>query len=86
MLGAVNIEETDHPPAHLFKKMTATAELWEVRVKHHTNLYRLLAFFDGEQVVILTHAFQKKTQKTPQQEIATATQRKADYLKRKTTP
>jgi len=80
------IQETDHPPHRIFQKMTGTPDLWEVRVKHNTNIYRLLSFFDGSQIIILTHAFQKKTQKTPSKEIDTAKQRKADYLKRKITP
>ena len=79
------LEETDRPPHHIFQKMTGTRDLWEVRVKHDSNIYRLLCFFDGEQIIILTHAFQKKTQKTPRKEIDTAEKRKADYLKRKNT-
>jgi phage-related protein len=76
-------ETSNQPPHHIFQKMSGTQNLWEIRVRHAGNIYRLLCFFDGEQVVILTHAFQKKTQKTPRQEIDTAEKRKADYLKRK---
>jgi phage-related protein len=76
------IEQTDHPPHHLFQKMSGPHDLWEVRVKHAKNIYRLLSFFDGKQLIVVTSAFQKKTQKTPRQEIETARQRKADYLKR----
>jgi phage-related protein len=47
------------------------------------NIFRLLGFFDGANLVILTHGFQKKSQKTPKQEIALAELRKRDYLSRR---
>ncbi|WFE69191.1 type II toxin-antitoxin system RelE/ParE family toxin [Thiomicrospira sp. R3] len=43
----------------------------------------LLGFLDGDQVVILNHGFQKKTQKTPKKELLIAEVRKEDYLNRK---
>ena len=39
-----------------------------------------------EEGIIRTNAFAKKTQKTPEQEIALAEQRKRDYLSRKDMP
>ena len=47
------------------------------------NIFRILGFFDGKDLVILNHAFTKKSQKIPQNEIATAEKRKQDYFKRK---
>jgi len=58
-------------------------DLWEVRVKAGSDIFRLLGFFDGAKIVILSHAFQKKTQKTPRQAIKLAEKRKADYFGRK---
>jgi len=43
----------------------------------------LIGFFDGEQLIILTSGFAKKTQKTPKQEIETAKQRMKDYFNKK---
>jgi len=43
----------------------------------------LLSFFDGAALVVVASGFQKKTQKTPQQEIKTAEARKKDYFRRK---
>jgi len=40
-------------------------------------------FFDGSEIIILTHAFQKKTQKIPRQAIIIAEKRMKDYFKRK---
>jgi len=56
---------------------------WEVRVGFGNDIFRILVFFDGSQLIILNHAFQKKTQKTPKQAIKIAKARKQDYLKRK---
>ena len=47
------------------------------------NIYRLLGFFDNGNLVILTNGFQKKTQKTPKNEIDICEQRMKDYLQRK---
>jgi phage-related protein len=38
---------------------------------------------DGNELVILTNSFQKKTQKTPKKEIRLAENRKKDYLSRR---
>jgi phage-related protein len=43
----------------------------------------LLGFFDGPDLVILAHAFQKKIQKTPKRAIKIAEERKKDYFRRK---
>jgi phage-related protein len=43
----------------------------------------LLGFFDANDLVILNHAFTKKTQKTPQKEMKIAAQRKKDYFSRR---
>lgn len=54
----------------LFKKLEDT-EIWEFRTLYNGIQYRLLAFWDteAETLVIATHGFVKKTQKTPQKEI-----------------
>ena len=67
----------------LFCKMVGTDDLWEIRIKHDRNIYRLLCFFDGKTLVVVASGFQKKTQKTPRQEIKTAEARKKDYFRRK---
>jgi phage-related protein len=77
------IEELDRVPQEYFKKLRGTDDIWEVRVRHSNNIFRLLGFFDRENVVVLNHAFTKKTQKTPRQEIRIAEQRKRDYQRRK---
>ncbi len=77
------IEELDRVPSNYFKKMVNTAELWEVRASVASNIFRLIGFFDGPNLVVLAHAFQKKTQKTPTKAIKTAEGRRKDYFRRK---
>ena len=76
------IEDLDAIPAQYFKKLVNTDDLWEIRVQAGNNTFRLLGFLEGNQVVILNHAFQKKTQKTPKKEIQIAEARKKNYLRR----
>jgi len=77
------VEDIDIIPKQYFKKLVNTDDIWEVRVQIGNNIFRLLGFLDGEQLIVLNHAFQKKTQKTPKKEIELAEQRKRDYLHRK---
>ena len=62
------IEDLEIIPAQYFKKLVNTDDLWEVRIQAGNNAFRLLGFLEGNQVVILSHVFQKKTQKTPKKE------------------
>jgi len=77
------VEDMSVVPAQYFQKMTSTDDLWEIRVKVAGNIFRLLGFFDGQRLVVLSHAFQKKTQKTPRPAIRLAEERKRDYFRRK---
>jgi phage-related protein len=77
------VEELNIVPAQYFQKMPNTEDLWEVRVKFGSNIFRLLGFFDGAELLILAHAFQKKSQKTPKRAIRLAEDRKRDYFRRK---
>ena len=77
------IEELPAVPSVYLKKLVNTNDIWEVRVAAGNNIFRLLGFFDGQKIIVLDHAFQKKTQNTPKQDIKTAEARKKDYFKRK---
>lgn len=77
------VEDMAIVPTQYFQKMPNTEDLWEVRVKAGTNIFRFLGFFDSGNLVVLSHAFQKKTQKTPRQAIRLAEERKQDYFRRK---
>ena len=77
------IEEIDVVPRQYFKKLVNTDDIWEVRVQFGGNIFRLLGFFDGHELLVLTGGFAKKTQKTPRREISTAERRKRDYFNRR---
>lgn len=77
------VEDLEIVPLQYFKKLTGTANLWEIRVQVGSDIFRLLGFFANGKLLILTHAFAKKTQKTPLQEIALATKRMEEYLARR---
>ncbi len=75
------IEDLERVPSHYFCKLTDTDNIWEVRTKLGSSIFRIFAFFDGHKIV-LTHGFVKKTQKTPQGEIEKAENFKKDYFQR----
>jgi len=77
------IEELDVIPRQYFKKLVDSEGIWEVRIQFGNDIFRLLGFFDGGTLLILTNGFAKKTQKTPPQEIALAVRRKEEYLARR---
>ena len=74
------IEELDAVPEQYLKKLAN--EIWECRIQFGGNIFRILCFFDGAEVV-LSHGFQKKTQKTPRNEIEKAENYRIDYLQRR---
>lgn len=69
-----------------FKKLADT-DIWEFRTLFNKRKYRVLAFWDKTKpvntLVIATHGFVKKTQKTPQKEINKAITIREIYFKNK---
>ena len=76
------IRDFEYIPKEYFKKLINTEDIWEIRVKSGSNIFRILGFFDKNKFIILTNGFIKKTQKTPRKEIRLAQERKKDYLER----
>lgn len=77
------IEEIEQVPVTYLKKLVNTDDIWEIRAQQGNNIFRLLGFFDGGKLIVLTNGFQKKAQKTPKAEIVLAEERKKDYLEKK---
>lgn len=77
------VRDLERVPANYLKKLVNTDDIWEVRVDVGRNTFRLLGFFDGRELIVLTNSFQKKTQQTPPAEIRLAEERKADYVRRR---
>jgi len=77
------LEDLDTVPSAYFKKLMGTEEIWECRIVFGSNAYRIFCFFAGNSVVVLTHGFVKKSQKTPKGEIEKAQTYRRDFLKRR---
>jgi phage-related protein len=77
------VGELPRVPQQYFKKLEGTEDLWEVRAEFGGDAFRLLGFWDAGRLIIVTNGFAKKTQKTPEREIALAEQRKRDHRSRK---
>jgi phage-related protein len=73
------IEEIDRIPELYLKYLKNTSGLYEIRVQIGSNTYRIFCFFDMDNLVIIGHGFQKKSQKTPKQQIEKAEKIKKDY-------
>lgn len=70
-------------PTKFLKNVEGVKDLYEIRVEHEGNIYRIFCCFDEGNLVILFNAFQKKTQKTPQAQIERAKRIKDEYFKSK---
>ena len=75
------VEDMEVVPAKFFKKMSGT-KLYEIRVEWQSNIYRFPCFFHKDNLIILTHGFQKKKTKTPNKEIEKAKKYREDFLRR----
>ncbi len=73
------IQITQNIPDKYFKHLEDTKGLYEIRVEVGSNIYRIFAFFDKGNLVVLGNAFLKKTQKIPKQELAKAIKIKEEY-------
>ncbi len=54
--------------------------LFELRAEHSGNIYRVFFIFDKGNIVVLFNGFQKKSQKTPSEEIKKALKIKEEYF------
>lgn len=66
-------------PEKYFTHMEGTDGLYEIRVKVGNNIFRIFSFFDKGNLVIISNGFQKKTQKTPKNELDRALRIKKEY-------
>lgn len=77
------IATIDHVPQKYFQHMEGTIGLYEIRVEVGSNIFRAFAFFDEGQLIVVANGFQKKTQKTPKNEIELAKKIKKEYFSEK---
>ena len=67
-------------PQKFLKHMSNTDGLFEIRVAAQGNIYRVFCCFDKGNIIVLFNAFQKKSQKTPRNEISKALELKEEYF------
>jgi phage-related protein len=70
-------------PEKYLKHLEGTDGLFELRIKVGSNIFRVFCCFDKGNLVILFNGFQKKTDKTPQNEIVRAEKLKKQYYESK---
>ena len=77
------IETLERIPSNYLKSMEGTNGLYESRIQLGSNIWRVFCFFDKGKLVILLNGFQKKTQKTPKNEIENALKLMSKYYTEK---
>ena len=74
------IKTVDFIPKRFFEHLKNTDGIYEIRVEYESNIYRIFCFFDEGNLVVLINSFQKKSQKTPKNEIELAKKLKKQYF------
>lgn len=77
------IATLDRVPVKYFKYMEGSSGIYEIRVEVGSDIYRVFSFFDKGRLVVLINGFQKKSQKTPKNEIELAEKLKKEYFDEK---
>ena len=74
------IKQVEKVPKKFIKHLAGTSGLYEIRIEYQSNIYRIFSCFDKGKLVILFNGFQKKTQKTPKNELEKALSLMEEYL------
>ena len=74
------IETLERVPSNYLKHLESTNGLYEARIQLSSNIWRVFCFFDNGNLIILLNGFQKKTQKTPKNEIELVEKLKKQYF------
>ena len=77
------IKQVDRVLEKFLAPMTGYNGLFEIRIEYQSNIYRIFCCFDKGLLVVLLNGFQKKTQKTPKDEIERAMRLKNEYFQLK---
>lgn len=75
--GILLLKSQDRLPVKFVKHIREG--IFELRTEFEGNIYRVFFIFDDGNIVVLFNGFQKKTQKTPQNEIEKALKIKEAY-------
>lgn len=79
--GLVLLKTQDRLPLKFVKHIKEG--LYELRTEYNGNIYRVFFIFDEGKIVVLFNGFQKKSQKTPANEITKALKIKEEYYEYK---
>ena len=79
----IYIMTQEQVPAKFLKSIIGVVGLFEIRVEESGNIYRIFCCMDEGRLVILFNGFQKKTQKTPTEEIERAKRIMNEYFAQK---
>ena len=74
------IKQVDKVPEKFLKHLTGTKGLYEIRIDYQSNIYRIFCCFDKGKLVVLFNGFQKKSQKTPANELEKGIKLMEEYL------
>lgn len=77
------IKQVDRVPEKFLKHLSGTEGLYEIRIEIQSNIYRIFCCFDEGKLVILFNGFQKKSQKTPKEELDKAKRLMNEYFQQK---
>ena len=77
------VKTVEKIPEKFLKHLEGTEGLYEIRIEVGTNIFRIFCCFDKGNIVVLFNGFQKKTQKTPKQQIELALKLKNEYFRQK---
>ncbi|NQW78507.1 MAG: type II toxin-antitoxin system RelE/ParE family toxin [Chitinophagaceae bacterium] len=70
----------DKVPEKFLKHIEGQKGLYEIRVEHGNNIFRIFCCFDKGKIVILFNGYQKKSNKTSSQEIELANKLMKEYF------
>lgn len=70
-------------PLKFLRAIESRKGLFEVRVEMESNTYRIFCCFDDGNLVVLFNGFQKKSQKTPKNELVRAMRIMEEYFNEK---
>ena len=74
------ITHIEKVPEKFLKHLEEQKGLYEVRVEHGNNIFRIFCCFDKGKIVVLFNGYQKKAQKTSLKEIEMANKLRKDYF------
>jgi phage-related protein len=72
------LEEKGNEMPFEYSKKLKGSPLWELKISHGTNIYRIFYFF-SKRLIILVHGFSKKTDDTPKSDLELAEKRMNEW-------